>query len=510
MKKLNVLILNLAFVVVAVAQAADKPNLPTLQELTGARAHLDSTDAHRPRFHFTPPQNWMNDPNGLIQYKGVYHLFYQHNPWDAVWGDMHWGHATSLDLVHWTDRPIALPPTPGTFDEGGCFSGCAVVNDDGLPTFIYTGVLEHDKEKNYRPQSQGIAVSHDGLETFVKHPDNPLIPLPPSDFETKDFRDPCVWKDGDWWYNVIGSGEIGGGGKALLYRSHDLVEWEYLNPILTGDPEESGRIWECPSFFKLDGKWVLFISPIPGGKVKYFVGDFDGRKFTPDSFQVFDYGSSYAPQTFVDEQGRRLLFGWIREDRRGELHDAAGWAGAMSLPQELTLNANGKLNIAPVGEVKALRRNQKNWAMKTLTPGSGNLLADVSGNALEIWLDIEPGDAEKITLSFYQTPDGAEQTHLVYDVKAKTLGFNRSQSSLQDGVGKHLHETKIDLGDNEHLLLNLFLDRSVVELFANQNTYLATRVYPTKYDAQGMSISVQGGSAKVNLLSVWEMQSITQ
>ena len=224
-------------------------------------------DHHRPTYHYLPPSNWMNDPNGLIQWRGQYHLFYQYNPNGAFHGTIHWGHAVSDDLVHWRDLPIALAPTPGGPDKDGVYSGCAL-DHDGVPTLMYTGV---------RPQVQCIARPADpndpDLVAWKKHPGNPVIPDSPEGMEVEGFRDPFVWQEDDGWYCIVGSGIVGTGGNILLYRSQDLVHWEYLHELCRGELAKTGRMWECPNFFPLGDKHVLLISPIPLRKVLYLVGE---------------------------------------------------------------------------------------------------------------------------------------------------------------------------------------------------------------------------------------------
>src|SRR2546423_3561670 len=155
-------------------------------------------DPHRPRYHFLPPANWLNDPNGLIHWKGEYHMFYQYNPNGPFWGTIHWGHAASADLVHWRHLPVALAPTPGSADEHGCFSGCAVDNN-GVPTLVYTGVRGEE-------QLPCIATGSDDMLTWQKYPGNPVIAAPPDGIDPLDFRDHSVWWETDAWYQVIGSG----------------------------------------------------------------------------------------------------------------------------------------------------------------------------------------------------------------------------------------------------------------------------------------------------------------
>lgn len=193
-------------------------------------------DPHRAQFHFQPPKYWMNDPNGLIHWKDEYHLFYQHNPESLAWTNMHWGHAVSKDLYHWEHLPVALAPTPGGCDELGVWSGCAVDND-GEPTLMYTGVV---------PEVQCVAIGDAALRSFKKYPGNPVIARPPEGLDVAGFRDPCAWREGDGWRCVIGSGIQGQGGAVLLYRSSDLRKWEYLHPLLIGNKDENGAMWDCP------------------------------------------------------------------------------------------------------------------------------------------------------------------------------------------------------------------------------------------------------------------------
>jgi beta-fructofuranosidase len=212
---------------------------------------------YRPLVHFTPPFGWLNDPNGLIQWTGTYHLFYQYNPHGAFHGTIHWGHAVSPDLVHWRHLPIALAPTPGTPDEDGCWSGVAV-DDDGVPTLIYSG-------NRQGAQRACLATSADGLLTWQKYAGNPIIPAPPADLDLVAYRDHSVWREDGLWYQLMGAGIQGRGGAALLYRSATLREWEYLHPLCVGDihshaPLWTGGMWECPDFFALGDRHVLSVS----------------------------------------------------------------------------------------------------------------------------------------------------------------------------------------------------------------------------------------------------------
>ena len=265
---------------------------------------------HRNKYHFMAPAYWLSDPNGLIYFKGEYHMFYQHYPYAPHWGSMHWGHAKSKDLVHWEHLPIALAPSEHyDLDErGGCFSGSAV-DDNGTLAVVYTGTVWREGKVI---QSQCLATSTDGI-TFEKYEGNPVIPGPPED-GSADFRDPKVWKHDGKWYVVIGSCKDGKG-KALLYRSDDLKKWDYVGVLAESDGS-MGTMWECPDFFPLGDKHVLVFSAMGMGEKKtmYLVGnmDYETGKFTWDTCGEVDCGFEYyAPQSFLDDKGRRIMIAWL-------------------------------------------------------------------------------------------------------------------------------------------------------------------------------------------------------
>ena len=313
----------------------------------------------------------MNDRNGPIFWNGQYHMFFQFNPNAAVWGDMHWAHAMSPDMLHWQYLPVALAPTPGGYDSEGCFSGSAV-NDNGVATFIYTGV------KTVSPQQatlcdgthnflevQCLATSADeDLQTWHKR-EQPVL-LPPKDSKLAGFRDPCLWREGNIWFMGIGSGLKGQGGSVLLYRSKNLRTWEYLHPLAKGrrndretsDPVDAGEMWECPDFFSLGNKHVLLYST--ERKVYWESGTFDPEAlaFYSEKRGLLDHGALYAPKSQLDAKGRRILWGWIPETRPEAEFRAAGWAGCMSLPRTLSLTEDGVLQMSVVPEVFELWESQ--------------------------------------------------------------------------------------------------------------------------------------------------------
>lgn len=300
---------------------------------------------HMERFHyhFEPAHGWMNDPNGLCWFKGKYHAFFQHYPYAPQWGQMHWGHAVSEDLLHWTELPIALYPDQPYEDDGGCFSGSAIVKDGRLWLF-YTSV-SHSLN-----QTQSVAWSDDGI-TFHKWKDNPVIPAPPAD-GSKDFRDPKVFLYQGKYYMVCGSGKDGVG-KILLFSSETLTNWEYVGILY--ESREDGEVLECPDLFPIgnDGGFILMFSRMhrKTHTTAFWYGKFDGKRFLPISLHTPEVGPEfYAPQTFLAPDGRRILIGWMYHWGK-ELAQGADFAGALSLPRELRWE-NGKLLCVPVREAK--------------------------------------------------------------------------------------------------------------------------------------------------------------
>ena len=475
-----------------------------------------TVDPLRPHYHFLPPANWLNDPNGFIQWQGRYHLFYQYNPAGAFHGNIHWGHATSADLVRWKHRPVALAPTPGGPDAGGCWSGSAVVGGpgtpfDGRPLFFYTGVF---------PQVVCASLGSDDLDTWTKHPANPLIAAPPPGFggETGDFRDPFVWREGETWWMVIGSRVEGGGGAVLLYRSADLLAWEYVGPLLVGDatpdaPLWTGTVWECPNLFPLDGRHVLVVSfqNHDSGELLYAgytVGDFRDGRFTPGPFRPLEYGDTlYAPQATIDESGRAVLIGWLREGRDGAAQRAAGWSGVMSLPRLLSLGDDGTLRFQPVPELTELRRDPIHVAPRLFHPGDANPLAELRGGSLEIEAVLEPAGATAFGLVWCEPGGDALSAvacaSLRCDVATGTITLGSSASSNPDP--RPWHTAPLPAGP---LRLRVFIDRSVVEVFVGDRAVLSARVYPERPEAMGVELFAEGGAVRVGRVDAWQMNSI--
>lgn len=456
-----------------------------------------SNDRYRPGYHFSPPAGWMNDPNGLIQWRSRYHLFYQHNPHEARWGFMHWGHAVSDDLMHWSDLPLALAPEPGSPREDGCWSGVAV-NDGGIPTLLYT-------EVRGGIQLPYIAIGSDDLVTWRKHPRNPVIAGPPEGLNVPGFRDHCVWRENSWWYQIIGSGIAGQGGACFLYRGTTLLEWEYLGPLCVGSVGENDTMWECPDFFALGDRHVLVLSPLPLNRAVYLTGRYESHRFIAEASGDVDGSHDfYAPQSFVDERGRRIMFGWLREARDEAMQLAAGWSGAMSLPRLITPRADGRIGMAPVPEVETLRKAHISPAPRDLSPDTFVPIDMLHGDMLEIAATIDPGAAQQVGVAVFTSTERDEETRIVYEREPGRLVIDRTRSGSGHTASPSI---TLPLDPGDVLELRIFIDRSIVEVFANGHACLTARVYPTRSNSNGVALFATGAIARVLSFDVWELSS---
>lgn len=458
-------------------------------------------DAHRPQFHFQPTANWMNDPNGVIQWKGTYHLFYQYNPAGPLFGVIHWGHAMSKDLVHWQHLPIALTPTPDSVDAEGCWSGC-MVNNNGTPTIIYSG--------NYQGrQLPCIATSSDEeLIHWTKYTGNPVISAPPAELEIGDFRDHCVWREGEHWYQLIGSGIKGAGGTALLYRSQDLLHWDYLHPLCVGDPNQTGTMWECPDFFPLGDKYVLVVSAVPQGITYYFIGTYHEQHFYPETTSLIDYGKHfYAPQSMRDDQGRRLMWGWLREGRDDQQLQKAGWAGMMSLPRVLSLDQQQRLVMAPAPEIEVLREQHVHQEAIEITPQAQNI-ASIEGTHCEIKAELQIGNAQICGLQITSV-ETDEYVLLSYDRPQQklTVTYSPFEGQLPYQPGER-ESGVVQLDAEQRLHLHIFFDGSVLEVFANGVYAVTERIYLQSTQQLQVSVFTSEGTARLHALDAWTLRSI--
>lgn len=453
---------------------------PSLFAATSPSASTLAHDPLRPQFHLLPAGNWMNDPNGPIVWKGETHLFYQLNPVGATAHRIHWGHSISPDLVHWRHMPVALSPTPGSPDQDGCWSGSCIAHDGRCFAF-YTGVREVPRDEatckgdtSFR-ETQNLAIaSSPDLRSFVKQP-RPVLPTPPAGLNVTGFRDPAPFRDGTTWYLCIGSGDASKGGAILLYRgSPDLLTWEYLHPLFQApggggknpDPVDNGTMFECPDFFELDGRHVLFYST--ERKVIWLVGDLDREtmRFTPTARGLLDTGNFYAPKSMQDAHGRRILWGWVTESRPEAEFVRAGWAGAMALPRVLNVSADGQLVMTVPDAVNQLlgppQPCQENLTLPTL--------------AAKITATLTPATGFKLTSG------------------AATLATLQASA---DGTHLSVNGATLDIPPAEPL--TLFVDGSVFELFLGTRAAHTFRAYPQLTSTATLTLTAIG--SPINLLA---------
>ncbi len=481
----------------------------TIEQLRRERGEAEERfkdDPHRPRYHFLPPANWMNDPNGPIFFNGRYHLFYQHNPAEARWGDIHWGHAVSEDLLHWEDWPIALEPRTTGVDQNGCFTGCAFIRDDGTPTIAYAGITPADGLPRGRRESQSLAMSRDGMLTWEKSPQNPVITEPPEGLDVVGFRDPCVWRDGHAWYMLIGSGIRDQGGAALLYRSTDLMAWDYLGPLATGDLDSHGEMWECPDFFSLGDRHLLLVSTL--GRQMYLSGDWADEEFVPRTEGLADFSPAfYAGKSFECPQGRRILWGWLREARSTQAQLDAGWSGVMSLPRVLSILPDGRLSCEPAEELRQLRGQSISYAGIDLNAGDQREL-ELTGDCVEIEATISMEPAARFAIAVRCSPDREERTEVFFDNHASALGIDSTRSSQDPAAETRVSSGPLTLLPDEPLHLRVFVDRSVVEVFANDRACVTERIYPTRSDSNRICVDITGGDGTFQRLTAWTMRDV--
>ena len=435
----------------------------------------------RPKYHITAEKNWINDPNGLVKFKGQYHVFMQHHPYSLVWGPMHWAHVVSDDLLHWKRLPIAL--TPGDeFDKDGCFSGSAIVIDERLYV-AYTGyIYNEDPEKII--QQQCMAYSDDGIN-FVKLGCIISTDDLPKGYASNDFRDPKIYKDGEYFYILVAARKLDGRGRILSYRSKDILHWEFLEDILEGDSR--GKMIECPDYVKnLD----LLINceqnqPVDGlmhhnvHSTYYRHGKFVNHKFVSDYEGTLDYGFDfYAPQTFFTEN---VLIAWMDMWDRSQPSEQYGFVGQLTIPRYIKVE-NGRLIQTPV------------------LPPHEEVVEIANGHYSEHikvgFYKLEVENLEKITIYFRKGKE--HQTSL--SLKDNEWVFDRSKSGITI-TGKEKDEDSLNgirrmpCIENSHHEIYFVLDEFSIEIFIDGYSMTST-IYPD-LDDDLLEISIKARSSKL-------------
>ncbi len=469
---------------------------------------------YRHSYHAMPEIGWCNDPNGFCYFGGKVHLFYQYNPYGSAWDTMHWGHVTSKDFVKWEYQPVALAPDM-PYDESGCFSGSAI-EKDGMLYLMYTGV---DSNGN---QQQCIAFSADAIE-FTKPFVDPVIDSSQvgPNMSKKDFRDPYVFPKGDYYYSIMGT-KADGYGNIALYRSKDLINWQFVGYCMNGTlPKEENyyqlnAVYECPCFAEVDGKQILICSPqyLPQDGCKfenvhsvvYMVGqlDLNSGKFRYDRFEEIDGGFDfYAAQTATMPDGRVVLVAWMQMWDRNIPSQPDGWAGAMVLPRELSFK-NGRLYQTPVREIERYRTNRIDG--KSAVLGANPVrIEGISGDTLELIAQFEAGDAKQFGVKLFE---GKEHETLVYYDAAKgevVLDRSRSGMSVVGVEENNLTRSAAVPAPNGEIKLRIFLDNTSVEVFVNDGyAALTANVYADEAD-EGISFFAIGGTAKLKNVTKYDI-----
>jgi beta-fructofuranosidase len=435
-------------------------------------------------------------------------MFFQYNPGAAVWGDMHWGHAVSADMIHWKHLPVALAPTPGWDDADGCFTGSAV-NDGGTATILYTGVKtvapEHatlrDGQHTFR-ETQCLATSDDPqLRTWTKWK-TPVL-QPPNDPELPGFRDPFAWRGDDgWWYMGVASGKRKQGGCVLLYRSKNLREWEFMHPLATGEwighegtnPVDTGEMWECPDFFPIGKKHVLLYST--AGKVMWETGELDRKemRFHRERSGLLDHDAYYAQKT---QAGEPLLWGWIPERRPDSELIAAGWAGCMALPRALSLDEQGNLQMDVAKVAESLRGKSFELRPETITGAPQELIHKLRDITIE-------GIAGEFQWKTKALP-------FALAIEDNDRPWWTLQARSEGGITKleiNKRQLEFQSGDAGELECRLFLDGSVAEFFCNRRHVLTSRIY--RKPAGPLHVKLQEGDARaVETFRAWQLKPIS-
>ncbi len=457
-------------------------------------------DPARPTYHFVVPEGYARpfDPNGCIFWKGKYHLMYIFQDRDLPHGGHCWGHASSVDMVHWTHHPASLVPNPGDPDVG-IFSGNAFVNKEGEATILYHGV------------SVGNCIatsSDDDLLNWTKLPSNPIIPSPKEgDPEFGEYRswDPHGWLDGDTYYGLFG------GKRPSIFKATELDKWEYVGDLLAHayPGVDINEDISCPDLFQMGGKYVLVCISHRLG-CRYYVGEWKDEQFHPEFHEQMSWvdNAYFAPESLLDDKGRRIMWAWIFDGRNKETVEASGWSGTMSLPRVLWLGDDNTMRMAPPEELDSLRYNAKKIENLTVKADSELPLKDIGGNTIELDVEMTPHGAKQLGVKVCCSPDGEEQTAIYYDVTDKKLKVDTTKSSLGEG-SKSVEAGPFELRPNERLKLRIYVDKSVVEVFANDRQAVMRRIYPTKADSLGVVLFSCGGAAEVKSVKAWNMAAST-
>lgn len=467
-------------------------------------AVMNDTD-YRPNFHFTPKENWMNDPNGMFYLDGTYHLFFQYHPDSSTWGPMHWGHATSKDMIRWEQQPVALFPD----EHGWIFSGSAVVdknNTSGLGEQGQTPIValftyhnsEGEKQGRDDFQTQGLAYSLDKGKTWTKYENNPVLKNP----GIRDFRDPKVtWDEQhDQWVMALATYE-----KTLFYTSKNLIDWSFASDFGEGIGAHGG-VWECPDLVKMkvsgtnEEKWVLIQSLNPGAYnggsgTQYFVGDFDGKNFIAESYVNdlgekhdfwIDFGKdNYAGVTWNNApEGRTLFIGWMSNWEYANVVPTETWRSTSTIARELTLeNHDGTYRIVstPVQELDSYM--EEGFTKETIEASTSEALLTVDDVSLsKTKLSFEIPDLKPMDYRFLLTNAIGDSLVFGYNHSEDQFYIDRSKSGKVDFNEQFAKQPSVAprIATDKNLRVSILLDKTSIELFYDQGSTVMTEIFFTK------------------------------
>ncbi len=466
-----------------------------------------SQDFHRPKYHAIPNSGWTNEPHGLVYFNKRYHFFYQKNANGPFLRNINWGHQISEDLLHWKDTAAVLWSQPG-YDQLNIWSGHLVVNN-GVPTIFYTGV-----DIGYK-QTICMAYSMDSMKTFIKHTENPLISITPSEHVFSEMRDPYVFEQGSTWYMIVGTSinTMPKKGAVILYKSPDLVKWEYASPLFTGDPDkdETGVFWELPIFHKIGEKYVLMVNrvPLPGipAKTFYWIGRFVNDRFIPDhqlpkKLELVNW--LLVPCINYDEEGRLIAIGFIDDKIPLSMQYRQGWTHTFSLPRVWNLRGGSILTQSPHPFLKKLRSNKTSFNNIKLSPEGSGFLKKTNGWQLELEAKISRHGAKQAGFIIGKSLDNKEFTKVYYDYDSAQIVIDRRMSSTDILLRSPIVSEKFLPRDTNEIDWRLYIDGSVIEVFINNESAFVSRIYPVNKESNNVDLFVKGGTARATV-NAWKL-----
>ena len=456
----------------------------------------------RPMFHVTGAIGWINDPNGFSVYKGEYHLFFQYHPYKTVWGPMHWGHVKTRDFIRWERLPAALAPDM-PYDKDGCFSGSAIELPDGRHLLMYTGVREELREDGtFKPyQTQCLAVG-DGRD-YEKVAFNPVLTAAdlPKGGSEEDFRDPRIWKEDDGYWAVAGNRPADGSGSILLFHSEDAFHWRYMGRVASNH-RQYGMMWECPDYFRLDGRDVLLVSPQEmspiglefhaGNGTVCIIGEADEKKhLIRDNVHAIDYGIDfYAPQTLQTPDGRRVMIAWMQNWDTSRSHPSTDrLTGQMTIPRELHVR-DGRLIQEPVREIKNYYGEKISYRNVPLSTETN--LTGIRGRTIDMTVNVRPANGSTMYRWFKlnQAKDGEHVTTIRFKPDQAIVRVDRSRCGYRFDI-VHVRDFPV-YSRHGSIKMRVILDRHSLELFVNDGEQAASFVLYTPVEADVISFEAEG------------------